>query len=62
MGGAMRRHSRETENLQGIPIVNRIQGHDHLEYTVKAFVTIQKGDERTSNLLCKDKNAEVNIH
>ena len=57
-----RRHSRETENLQGIPVVYSIQSHNHLEYAVKVLVTTQTDGQGVDDILCQDENSEVNVH
>ena len=58
----MRRHSREAEDLEGIPVVHSIQGHDHLEYAEKVLVMTWRVDERMVDELGKNENSEVNVH
>lgn len=58
----MPRYSRETENLEGVPVVYSIQSHDHLKYTVKTLVTTKESNARIDDVLCEGKNSEVNVH
>jgi hypothetical protein len=61
-GGAMGGYSRETENLQGIPVVYCIQSHGHLEYAEEVLVITQDWGEKGVDALCKGENSEVNVH
>ena len=58
----MGRRSRETKNLQGVPVVHGIQGHNHLEYAAEGLVITQEVGEMGVDVLCKHENPEVNIH
>ena len=58
----MERYSRETEDLQGVPVVYGIQSHSQLEYAEIFLIITQKVDERSIDVLCKDENPKVDIH
>jgi len=60
--GGTRRHSRETEDLQSVPVVYSIQSHSQLEYAAKVLVITLEVGERNVDILCKDENPEVNVH
>lgn len=50
VGNTIERHSREAENLEGVPVVYGIQSHDHLEHAAKVLVMaqgVEKGEALT---------------